>query len=88
MSVIHLSHDPDQANYHVMTCGKDDLTKKSQPGINGTYHAEVGTIRYGVIQKWVQCQWTQVIHIVLCCDCLLIPYKFSLHSQVQGKKTV
>ena len=24
-----------------MVCGKDDLTKKSGPGINGTYHAKV-----------------------------------------------
>ena len=24
-----------------MTCGKDDLTKKSQPGLNGSYHAIV-----------------------------------------------
>eukprot|EP00117_Sycon_ciliatum_P028913 scpid58470/ scgid23137/ Arylsulfatase; Cys-type sulfatase len=30
----------DKAGYHVMTCGKDDLTKKSQPGLNGSYHAE------------------------------------------------
>eukprot|EP00118_Oscarella_pearsei_P002806 m.11700 g.11700 ORF g.11700 m.11700 type:complete len:537 (+) comp23544_c0_seq2:38-1648(+) len=30
----------DQAGYHVMVCGKDDLTKKSGPGINGTYHAK------------------------------------------------
>ena len=47
----------DKAGYHVMTCGKDDLTKKSSPGLNGSYRTDVSArnFRFSVTSDSLSC---------------------------------